>query len=64
MILAIKWVQIVIIPSFWLKFDEVTVTMSFIVLSWICVGNVSVEQMGIATINGLLDKLIKTSLWN
>ena len=35
MIFGQKWVKILIIPSFQLKFDDVTVTLSFIVLSQI-----------------------------
>ena len=31
--LAEKWVKILIVPSFWLKFDDVTVRLSLIVLS-------------------------------
>ena len=33
MIMAKKWVKIFIVPSFQLKFDDVTVTLSVIVLS-------------------------------
>ena len=38
MIFAIKWVKIRIVPSFWLKFDDVTVTLSLAVLS----GNIEI----------------------
>ena len=35
-LLVIKiWVKILIVPLFQLKFDDVTVTLSLIVLSWI-----------------------------
>ena len=33
MIFGQKWVKILIVPLFWLKFDDVTVTLSLIVLS-------------------------------
>ena len=35
MILAKTWVKILIVPSFWLKFDDATVMLSLIVLSGI-----------------------------
>ena len=37
MICGQKWVEILIIPSFWLKVDDVTVSLSFIALSRIYV---------------------------
>ena len=39
--LAKKWVKILIVPSFWLKFGDVTVTLSLIVLSRIFFTNSS-----------------------
>ena len=33
MIFGLKMGQILIVPSFWLKFDDVTVALSLIVLS-------------------------------